>query len=201
MAAAAKKATTPPAVSRRVLVGTAVAFAIVTLMAQVDVSWLETRTFEVLTGHDGWWEQLLTWIQPAGTLFTVVGAALLVAIFNRDYALRMGLSGSVAWLATQVAKVVVGRARPDVLLDIQPSVVLESAGYPSGHTATIVALVVALWPELYRGERLAAAAIAMLVALGRMELGVHLPLDVLGGALLGALVAMSVQALLAGSRS
>lgn len=195
----AARTSKPPTVSRRVLVGVAIAFAFATILAQFELSWLETRIFDLLTGRDGWWEEVLAYVQPAGTMFSVVFAALLVAIFNKDYALRMGLSGSVAWVGALVAKAVVGRGRPDVLLGIEPSEVLETAGYPSGHTATVVALVVALWPELYRHERVVAAGIAVLVALGRLELGVHLPLDVLGGALLGALVAMAVQAVLAGS--
>lgn len=186
-------------VSRRTLVAVAIALAVVTVLAQFQLSWIERTTFDVLTGFDGWWEEFLLWVQPAGTLFMVVAATLLVAIFNRDYALRMGLSGSLAWLLAQVFKVVVGRARPDVLLGIEPSIVLESPGYPSGHTTTIVALVAALWPELYRHERVVAVLVASLVALGRMELGVHLTLDIVGGALLGTLVALSVQAVLAGS--
>lgn len=188
-------------VSRRTLVVVAAALAVVTIMAQFGLSWLEESTYDVLTGFGGWWEALLTWVQPAGTFFMVVAATMLVFIFNRDYALRMGLSGSLAWLLAQVFKVVVGRARPDVLLGIEPNVVLESPGYPSGHTTTIVALVAALWPELYRGERVVAVLVAVLVALGRLELGVHLPLDIVGGALLGLLVALSVRALLAGSKT
>ncbi len=195
------RSTPADTVSRRTLVVVAAALAVVTVMAQFSVSWLEESTFELLTGFDGWWEELLTWVQPAGTFFMVVAATLLVGIFNRDYALRMGLSGALAWLLAQVFKVVVGRARPDVLLGVEPSVVLETPGYPSGHTATIVALVAALWPELYRGERVVAVVVAVLVALGRLELGVHLPLDIVGGALLGLLVALAVRAVLAGSKT
>lgn len=195
----AARAAKPPSVSRRVLVGVAIAFALATVLAQFELSWLESRLFDLLTGRDGWWEAVLAWVQPAGTMFGVVFAALLVAIFNRDYALRMGLSGSLAWVGALVAKAVVGRARPGALLDVDPSVALDTAGYPSGHTATVVALVVALWPELYRHERIVAAGVAVMVALGRLELGVHLPLDIMGGALLGTLVALGVQAVLAGS--
>lgn len=201
---AARKAD-PPAVSRRLFLGVLVAFAAVTVAVQFGVSWPETEAFEALVGRGGWWQDLLVWVQPAGTLFAVAFATLLVAIYNRDHAVRMSLSGSVAWLAATVAKAVVGRPRPDALLGTQPDqvaqAVSDTAGYPSVHVATIVALVVALWPELYRGERLVGVALALLVALGRIELGVHLPLDIVGGALLGTLVALSVQALLAGSRS
>ncbi len=186
--------------SRPVLVSVAVAFAVATAVAYLPLSWLETRTYELLSGHGGWWGSFLAWIQPAGTLFMVVAATLLVAIFNRDLAVRLGLSGALGWIAALVVKSVVGRPRPDVLLGIRPDEVLDTAGYPSGHTTTIVALVVALWPELYRGERIVAVAVAVLVALGRLELGMHLPLDIVGGVLLGMLVGMGVQAVLAGSR-
>lgn len=193
------RSTTNP-VSRRVLVGIAVAFALTTVLAQFELSWLERGVYDALTGFDGWWEAVLAWVQPAGTLFMVVVGALLVAIYNKDHAQRLVLAGAITWVATQVAKAVVGRPRPDVLLGIDPSVVLDSPGYPSGHTAVVTSLVVALWPDLYRGERVVAVVLAVLVALGRMELGVHFPLDIAGGALLGALVALAVRAVLAGSR-
>jgi len=57
--------------------------------------------------------------------------------------------------------------------------------YPSAHTAVTVGLVAALWPWLTRSQRVVGVAVATLVALNRVYIGAHWPVDVLGGAAIG----------------
>jgi len=59
--------------------------------------------------------------------------------------------------------------------------------YPSAHTAVAVALVSALWPWMSRPQRIAGVAVAVLIALNRIYIGAHWPLDVVGGAAIGLL--------------
>jgi membrane-associated phospholipid phosphatase len=59
--------------------------------------------------------------------------------------------------------------------------------YPSAHTSIVVALVTALWPWLNAPQRVAGVAMAVLVALNRLYIGAHWPLDVIGGAAIGVL--------------
>jgi undecaprenyl-diphosphatase len=64
-----------------------------------------------------------------------------------------------------------------------------SLGFPSGHAAVAAALTFVVWRHL--GPRWGAAAlgVALIVMLGRMYVGAHLPLDLVGGAALGAVTA------------
>ena len=95
----------------------------------------------------------------------------------------------VAPLTTAV-KEVVGRMRPDF---VNGGARLESLSFPSGHSsgsATLVTVVLVLtWPLLGRtGRRVCLVlgiALALLVGLTRMWLGVHFLSDVLGGWALG----------------
>ena len=56
-----------------------------------------------------------------------------------------------------------------------------------------VALAVALWPDLGRAGRVVVATVAGMVALARVTTGVHLPLDLLGGAAIGALAGLAAR--------
>jgi undecaprenyl-diphosphatase len=90
-----------------------------------------------------------------------------------------------------------GRGRPAALLgDVtvrgDPGL---GFGFVSGHTAVAFALAAVAAPHLGRRGRLVAWALAALVGLARMYVGVHLPLDVLGGAGLGLTVGAIVSLL------
>lgn len=98
-----------------------------------------------------------------------------------------------ASLASSALKDVFDRARPSVA---DPTVIAliglpGDASFPSGHATSAFAaagVVMALHPAL----RAPALALAALVALSRVYLGVHHPVDVLAGALLGAAIAAVV---------
>ncbi len=112
-----------------------------------------------------------------------------------DRSALLGLVG--AYAATQaivtLVKVIVERARPD-----SAEALAQAGGYafPSGHSATAVvtygalALIAArhLGPGARNAAIAAAVALAVLVGITRVYLGVHYPSDVLAGWLLGGLV-------------
>jgi membrane-associated phospholipid phosphatase len=64
----------------------------------------------------------------------------------------------------------------------------HGTSFPSAHTAVTVAVVIALVPFLPRALAAVAIAYALLVGWSRVYLGVHYPLDVLGGAGIGMAV-------------
>jgi len=91
----------------------------------------------------------------------------------------------------------IGRRRPPLVYpEPKPLVhVPHSGAFPSGHAATAFACatVLACWDR-----RLAVPAfvLAAAIAWSRVYVGVHWPLDVLGGAVLGVLVATALLRLL-----
>jgi len=64
----------------------------------------------------------------------------------------------------------------------------HGTSFPSSHTAVTVAVVIALLPFLPRALAGVAIAYAVLVGWSRVYLGVHYPLDILGGAGIGIAV-------------
>ena len=97
----------------------------------------------------------------------------------------------VAEAITQVLKRLADQPRPTASipgLDVHgyPKDPYGNA-YPSAHTSVAVALVTALWPWLNVPQRVVGVAIAALVALNRLYIGAHWPVDVIGGAAIGVL--------------
>jgi len=76
----------------------------------------------------------------------------------------------------------------------------DGFGYPSSHTATAFGAAVVLTFLVPRRWRWAPLTVAAVVGLTRMHVGVHYPLDVVGGALIGLAVGLAVVAVLDPSR-
>jgi undecaprenyl-diphosphatase len=100
------------------------------------------------------------------------------------------------WSATGI-KALVGRDRPPVEYARPKALVPvpHDASFPSGHASTSFAAATVL---TFAFPRLAPAlfVLAAAIAFSRVYVGVHYPLDVLGGAMLGVLVATALRLLL-----
>lgn len=144
---------------------------------------------------------VLVVVMQAGTLAAVPISGVAAFLGRRRCLARdLAVSGLGAWLGAKVVKSVVGRGRPAALL---VDVVFHGGrdtglGFPSGHAAVAAALATAAGPYLPRPARRVAWVGVGLVALGRLHVGAHLPLDVVGGATLGWVVGSAVH-LLVGS--
>jgi undecaprenyl-diphosphatase len=88
----------------------------------------------------------------------------------------------------------VGRPRPPQQAPFPPALVhLPLTGsFPSGHAATSFAGAAAL-ALACRGLALPGVLLAAAIAFSRLYAGVHYPLDVIAGALLGVAVALAVR--------
>ena len=181
------------------IAATAVALLLLGLIAGRDaISGTERSVFEVFNGLASWWWLLLFPVMQVGTLLAGPAAALIAEFAGkRLLAIELLAAGVGGWLIARGLKVLVSRPRPAFLLD---DVVIRGGaatglGYPSGHVTVATALVTVLAAWLPRRWEAPLWVIVVLVGMGRMYTGAHLPLDVVGGALLGALIGAGVRML------
>ena len=96
-----------------------------------------------------------------------------------------------------ILKPLVTRPRP--WLDVAGLIPLidepDPNSFPSGHTTAAFAAAMIFWralPETWLGTKIMTMAMAVLMGLSRLYVGVHYPSDVLAGALIGSSCAWSV---------
>src|SRR4051794_10294614 len=139
-----------------------------------------------------------------GSALIVLIAPVIALVARRvRLAAALAIAGVGAYSVSKVAKDLFMRPRPVYFLDvvhIRPGSTTTGSGYPSGHSSVAFALatVLCLWvgPRLRPAKTAALLVIAALVAFGRVYVGAHLPLDVIGGAALGTLIgALAVTAI------
>src|SRR3974390_427310 len=123
---------------------------------------------------------------PAGIVVVVVFAVVYVVVRNRGVlpVAAGAVAAGLAWVLANVAKAIADRPRPYEVITgaVLRQQAAHGTSFPSSHTAVTVAVVIALVPFLARPLAAAGIAYAVLVGWSRVYLGVHYPLDVLGGA-------------------
>jgi undecaprenyl-diphosphatase len=138
-------------------------------------------------------------------LLWIVLAPLLALWAKKPPLFTTVVTAATVWTAdllTTGLKEVVDRERPyEVIPAADPLLRWDvSASFPSGHTATSVAGAVILAYLLGRGG-LWLGLLAAAVAFSRVYVGVHYPLDVLAGAIVGAAVGLAAIAVVRRLRS
>lgn len=97
----------------------------------------------------------------------------------------------VAWLLAHVLKEIFQTERPFVNLPDVLNLFVEETGYafPSGHATFYAALATMMW-FYHKRIALVLALVAFLVGTSRVVVGIHWPIDVLGGYILGILISI-----------
>lgn len=193
---------TPPQ-RRRLVVGGVVAL-VLTLALGALTAVGATRALD-----EGWMALMATWRGPVGeaiarvfdfvgggwfAIFAVpIGAAVAFVLVRRPWhALAFLLVSALSAGVCQLLKPAFGRARPDDIL-----LTLSNGSYPSGHTTNAAVIAVTLALIARRAWVWALAALYIVaMAFSRTYLGAHWVSDTVGGALLGAGVALLVGALM-----
>jgi glycosyltransferase 2 family protein len=176
-----------PGDALRLLVGTAILLFCTLTVHERHVGVLETDLFRLANDLPNALYPAFWTVMQAGNVVAVGVAAVVMAATRRFWlAFNLAVTGIGVWLLAKWIKGEVGRGRPDELL---PDVTVRNPdsglGFVSGHAAVAVAIATLVAPYLGRRARWVAFAVAGLVCVSRIYMGVHLPLDVVGGAALG----------------
>ncbi|MES2930395.1 MAG: phosphatase PAP2 family protein [Patescibacteria group bacterium] len=105
------------------------------------------------------------------------------------------LTTILGWCAATFLKFLIHSDRPYIVFQDVHSLFVESGyAFPSGHSATISALAFSIF---FVNKRLGYVffAVALLIGIARIAAGVHFPVDIIGGYILGFLIAFFVKSL------
>ena len=141
-------------------------------------------------------EGIVTFLASFAIWVLFAGLLLLWLIDGRikkEVALHALASAAFAWVASEMIKSLIPSLRPFETNGISPLTLTVPAGaaFPSGHAATAFGLATAVWLHNKKiGLFFVLGAIG--VGLGRVMGNVHSPMDILGGVLIGILVAYAL---------
>ncbi len=127
-------------------------------------------------------------VMQGGQFLAIPGSAGSAALAGHPGAAKkLALAGVSAWTLARVVKKATGRGRPNAHLT---GVTIRGKqwsglGFPSGHAAVAASLAAALSPDAGRPAQIGLWSLAALIALTRLYVGAHLPLDAVGGFALG----------------
>jgi glycosyltransferase 2 family protein len=149
--------------------------------------WEHTLFMSVNGWPEGWY-RLFTIVTFFGStwiaLISVVG--LFVAKLYR-LAWRLAVTIIGAYGIAFVAKHFIGRERPlELFSGVHARVVETGMGFPSGHATVSTVIALTLWPYLPKKARYVVVPLFIgVICLSRLYLGVHIPLDLIGGVAIG----------------
>jgi membrane-associated phospholipid phosphatase len=187
---------------RRWLIRAAIATGVFLLTALVvhpdRVSSSEAELFRAVNAGPSWLYQPVWPIMQFGNVVVAIVVALLAGAAMRRWrvAAAGALAGVAAWYVAKLVKNLVERGRPGAYLtDVRiPGVAEDGFGFISGHSTVAFALATVVAAAVPRRWHPVPFAIATIVAIARLYVGVHLPLDVLGGAAAGIAIGAVVAA-------
>jgi membrane-associated phospholipid phosphatase len=183
----------------RLVTALAVLLVSIKLVNRNHIDELEIDAFRLVNDLPGVLYRPLWLVMQLGNVL-VVPVVVGVAAFTRRFrlAVNLAVAGFGCYFLARLVKSLVHRGRPSQYL---PGVNLHGPaasglGYVSGHAAVAVALASVASPYLSRRARRVAWTLAAVVCLSRVYVGVHWPLDVIGGAAVGFAVGAAVHLIL-----
>lgn len=159
-----------------------------TLLSRGDAlhDWEET-VFRLLYSFSDNLLPVFLFVTQFGSIY-ILGVLLVFYLLRRRYhiLLRMLMTGLLAYLMAGFVKYIWGRPRPDGLLEGVTNLdYVQGPGFPSGHVALATAVAFTLGHYLPKKYHWIVVIWIVGVAISRLYLGVHAPLDILGGFAIG----------------
>lgn len=139
--------------------------------------------------------KFITHLGDEGYVWIAIAVILLFVKKYRKVGLMVGASllGSLVF-NNMIIKNIVARPRPYRMIETLSILIPEPREYsfPSGHTSSSFAAGVVLYLMLPKKYGVPAMILAFLLGISRLYVGVHYPTDVLGGMVMGTLIAFAV---------
>jgi undecaprenyl-diphosphatase len=133
------------------------------------------------------------------SLYALAVAVVIALTFKKwRLAWRFFLASAGSYVIAEIVKKIVHEPRPGGLLahgSFHLRAMETNAGFPSGHVAVTAGLALTVWFLLPPKWRWLCVVWILAVALSRLYLGVHSPVDVLGGFAVGLLVVAVIRLL------
>jgi undecaprenyl-diphosphatase len=182
---------TAPARLARPVVGLVVLAVSAVVVSDQHVVRGETAILQAVNGWPRVVGAPLEVVMQLGTLGAAMAITVVVAVLTARPRATAALfvASLLTWRLDDVVKELIERPRPEGL--VEGLVVREEAhgfGFPSGHTAMAFALAAVLHPLLPGRWRWVPWVVAALVGTARLYVGVHWPMDLVGGAALGVAI-------------
>lgn len=101
-------------------------------------------------------------------------------------------SSGLAWVLAKILKILIHTPRPpEALTNIYPLFTENGFAFPSGHATFFMALAISIFLS-HKKAGYVFIVFALLIGFARIGAGVHFPVDILGGFILGSGVAYLV---------
>lgn len=155
--------------------------------------WEKQLFYGVYNLSDTWEPFFWTLTQLGGVGVLLALSFIFLAIKKYTVVIQMMIAGLLAELLAHAGKSFVGRPRPAEFFAelVTRDEFISGPGFPSGHTAVATAIALVMLPHLPRKLWWISPAWIIGVMLSRLYLGVHAPMDLVGGFAIGwACVAM-----------
>lgn len=147
----------------------------------------------------------LSFLTPIFTFFSSLGnrgsiwLVLVIVLIVNKKTRKVGIYalcgyGLCLFLTDVVLKPLFERPRPFMLYqELIPLLHPQDYSFPSGHTTMAFTISFILYKLLDKKSGIVALVVAFLIAFSRLYVGVHFPTDILGGVLIGWLLASIIQ--------
>jgi glycosyltransferase 2 family protein len=174
-------------------------FSVAVAHAHAITGW-QRSVFYWFNNWPNGWTTPANWLSEGlGAAYPIVLCVVIPALFKRfKLAWRFLVTVGAAGVLMEIGKLIAKEPRPVVLLGghlHERAIETGLTSFPSGHAAVATAMAMVLWLILPRMWRWLCVAWIVIVVISRMYLGVHAPVDVIGGFSIGLMTACVIMLL------